>query len=101
MGIGGISGLSNVYSYYPGYSVSSINANPVSLRRVERIGEDTEKSKPFAILKKDKIAPQVDAEKEPAKQTMTVANDYKNEMARMMSGVKFSAESLANGMVGA
>ncbi|MCQ2521346.1 MAG: hypothetical protein MJ105_03115 [Lachnospiraceae bacterium] len=89
-----IAPISSLGSYFPGYRVSSVRSNPTSLRPVEKIGEETSKSNPLVVLQKENKTPEV-PEKDPKEnQTMTVADDYKEEMARMMSGVRFSAESI-------
>ena len=91
MGIGAIGSVGSAYS---SYRVSSVYGNPQSLKPVEKIGAEEEKSKPFAVLSKEPAKAVEEAADPKENQTMTVANDYQAEMERMMSGVRFSAESL-------
>lgn len=91
----GIAPISSLGSMYPGYRVTSVRSNPNSLNPVEKIGEETKKSKPLAVLQKEQFSMPTIEEDPRENQTMTVMKDYQAEMQRMMSGVKFSAENIA------
>ncbi|MGN0347753.1 MAG: hypothetical protein ACI4DU_10775 [Lachnospiraceae bacterium] len=90
MRIGSISGYGGIDSVYgmqstARYSVSSVHGNPKSLQPVSGINQESEPSKPLAILKKDQEASQYIRERD-YNQSMTAAEDYLSVMQEMMQG---------------
>lgn len=90
MRIGSVSGYGGIASVYgtpstARYSVSSIHGNPKSLQPVSEVNQESEPSKPLAILKKDQEASQYIRERD-YDQSMTAADDYLTVMQQMMQG---------------
>ncbi len=89
MGIGAISGIGSMSFYnMNNYRVNSVNGNPKSLNPVEKIGQESYNSKPFATVSKVE-EPEQDITVKQAKPF-----DFDAAMNRMMVGSKYNAENI-------
>lgn len=89
MGIGAISGIGSMSFYnMNNYRVNSVNGNPKSLNPVEKIGQESYNSKPFATVSK------VEEDDQEIRAQQAKPFDFDAAMNRMMVGSRFNAENI-------
>ena len=89
MGIGAISGIGSMSFYnMNNYRVNSVNGNPRSLTPVEKIGQESYNSKPFATVSK------VEEPEQDVTTKQAEPFDYDAAMELMMVGSRYNAENI-------